>query len=141
MKELKIESKTVVKCESCGGYHAEEDSEYITIKIIKGKKCPLPKQNIFENNGRIVKETEVVSPTIFEKEKVITNRPIKETSNEVVKGYDPNDPNVVKLVTSEGKKEYLRENKTIPPEFLRMMVPPSDPNFETKGMKVTRRIP
>jgi hypothetical protein len=44
----KLETKQVLRCEACGGFHSEEESEIVVIRIVKGKNCEL--KNIFSEN-------------------------------------------------------------------------------------------
>ena len=129
MKELNIEKRTVLKCESCHGFHSEEDCEYVIIKVIKGKKCPLPNQNIFEKEEmNSVTSVNPVIPEIFVKKEEIK-------STEKIKSNHLDNPNVVKLLTPEELKGYRTENKVIPREFSNMAIPPTASNFEEKGLK------
>jgi hypothetical protein len=41
MKKLQLDKSEMYKCEVCGGFHKAEETEVVTIKIIKGKACDL----------------------------------------------------------------------------------------------------
>lgn len=136
LKKSNLEKKSYLHCESCGEYHPEDECESVTIEIIKGKNCPLPKQNIFEKKLSIP----ILEPQIAE----ISKDEIMKKEEAVMPTSEPDflkNPNLVKLVSPEEKNKFLRKNKAIPPEFRSMAIPPNDPRFEKEGMKISRKVP
>jgi hypothetical protein len=60
MEPEQQKAKVLLLCEACGGYHTEDESEEVYVKIIKGKNCvlKLTKDNVV---GQQSEKREVVS--------------------------------------------------------------------------------
>lgn len=64
-----LEKRTVLKCEACGGFHSEKDSEIVLIKIVKGKNCELDQTKLLNHINptpvQTISKTEqpIVTPT------------------------------------------------------------------------------
>lgn len=144
---MKIEKKVVVKCDVCPNYHSAEESETITLKITKGKNCPMPSltssvASMTSNNSNSISPSEnndVLSLASLNKVEIPPIRQnvvkAKDDVEELLKRSD-----LVKLVTPEEKKAYLKENKVVPKEFhYGINVPPTDSKFDEKGYKLSRK--
>lgn len=109
----KMESSSYLLCEACGGYHTEDECEVVIVKIVKGKNCKL---NMTKEHTANLNNT----PKIFENEK-------RSVETEMTVSNQPQVPP-------------RRTPSIVPPSFGAMMVPPTDPAFETKGKKEIRRV-
>ena len=154
MTKIDIKKSTVFKCEVCGGYHSEEESEIIVIKVVKGKNCELRRNISFGEEIRTIVEPRekrieidfpnsrpIIEFTETKKEVEKIDEPLMV---DIEKPYDPADPKVVKLLTPEERQRELRERKSQLPQYLRnfgnMNIAPGDAEFDTKGAKLTRKI-
>ena len=125
---------TYFKCDICQGYHPESEKEVVVIKLIKSKSCLILNNTIFNNEPKLIEnelKTEKSGDLFAHKESKI-----EEQKNV----YDPADPHFVKLLNAD-ELAAERKKKVIPPQFAAMMIPSTDPQFETKGAKIIRRIP
>jgi hypothetical protein len=112
----KMNSSSYLLCEACGGYHPEEECEIVVVKIVKGKKCKLNVAKEYTSNlsKQSATATEKHTP---EKKAVIT-------PEETTPVAQPTPP---------------KRSTVIPPGLASMMIPPTSPQFETKGKKEIRR--
>ena len=144
MKDLNITKVIVCKCESCLEYHPVNECEYVLIKLIKGKNCPLPGNNL---NMNVKKEETRIETVPAETPKVsvlpdafrgLVDASVSQTEVSSVKKDDPaeilKDPNAILRVTPEGKKEYLKKQQGMPPDF-RVFI-----QSEEKGAVITRKV-
>jgi hypothetical protein len=121
--EEKSKKRIAVKCDSCGQYHFEDETETIVIKIVKGKNCPLPTTSLFRSSS-----DEVVGqiPSIFNN--VLPNIAPESAISDLE--VSPND-----VMSPQQKEEYLRKHPPVAPSFIvgdkrvsigDMMKPPSE---------------
>jgi len=119
MEKLKIKKVNMLKCDVCNAYHPEDDCEIVTIKIIKGKDCALTSPAYIEQpiKNNTVRDTNSTSTAIFNVELEQQTKEIKQPDTIVEK---LKDPNVIKMVSAEEKKDYLKKTASaIPPAMLR----------------------
>jgi hypothetical protein len=105
-----METKEMIKCEGCGGYHTLDESEVIVIKIIKGKGCAMPKA---------------------EGKTVYVERP------NVERTIQPLNTDAVPTPITPIQPSKPRKN-IIPPGIASMMIPTTHPQFEQLGAKEHR---
>jgi hypothetical protein len=118
----RLEKKSVLLCEACGGYHPEDDCEIILVKIIKGKKCDLnmTKENTQFNTLKQRTTPQSVIPTNMQtthakkQDEIIDEIPVT-TQKPVIKSV-------------------------IPPGVAGVLIPPGHPQFDRLGAKESRRV-
>ena len=103
-----MQSREMIRCEGCNGYHTMEESEVVIIKIIKGKGCPMP-----SSRNTVV---EAVVPRVV---------------------YNSRD-NTVPVTVNAPVAPAVPKKRIIPNAFLSAMVPPTHPGFESHGAKEFR---
>jgi hypothetical protein len=112
-----------IKCEVTGEFIPENESETVRIEIIKKKGVHFKIVPLTEN---------IVTPTFVHTK---TETPI-ETKPKI----DPNSLDDVTGFANPKVKKLTRPKSVVPAAFKGMLIPTDDPEFESKGTKITRRV-
>ena len=122
-------SNNYKKCDVCGGFHLESETELVTIEITKGKDCDI--SNFFSK-----KETAAPAGKVF----VNTERPVVEENKNTLNIPKPAKVgDRVEVFDTPPVRPMAQRKSIIPRGLSSMMIPPGDGRFEAQGAKEVRQ--
>ena len=118
----KLQQKTQYKCEACGKFHDEDETEVVIIKVVKGKNCEL---NDFFSKLPI----HMLSPGIPASHSMYPGQLITGPST----GAPPIEYAPLPVITAKPRRNI------VPPGVNSAMIPPGHPLHEQHGAKEFRQ--
>ena len=94
--------KTLLKCEACGEFHPEDETEIVYIRVVIGKECKL------------------------DQKKILNQTPSSETPGKQTVQEQKTPELPVDLSPEELQKKRIRERSIVPPGLRAAMIPPPE---------------
>ena len=129
-KQMKgMPTRELVKCDGCNGYHSLDEVEVVIIRMVKGKNCDISSADTLKRNDNIESDNVRTEPPIVIPTVEVPKPNVKLDSDGI--GYH---------IPPKEMEDIVKKRKNIIPSGLSsMMIPPSDPNHESKGANEIRQ--
>ena len=101
------ENRTLLKCEACGEFHPEKDTEVVYIRVTIGKNCKLDQSKILNNTSR---------PAAVEVRPSIVPEVMKVAAPGVFHDLTPD----------EARQKALERRSIVPPGLRAVLTPPPE---------------